>query len=154
MQRPGTGAIRTQLPPSKAQREITKITNSQHMVNRVSSSFPKVGHSPTKTELSCFMRKPVSAAKVKTQISRAVTVQLIRAFVFATTIIHSLYFLNSKFQASIHLLWLLVLELVGNLKDRFSRDAAQININKHVIETLTLNRQQRTTTELPPWNGQ
>ena len=40
------------------------------------------------------------------QISCAVTAQLISAFVFATRIVHSLYYLNSKFQASSHLLWL------------------------------------------------
>ena len=42
----------------------------------------------------------------QTQISFAVTVKLISAFVFATRIVKSLYFLNSKFQASCHLLWL------------------------------------------------
>ena len=45
-------------------------------------------------------------AKTKTQISFAVTAKLISAFVFATGIIQSLYFLNMKFQASSHLLWL------------------------------------------------
>ena len=30
MQRPGTGAIRTQTQPAKPKREITKITNSQN----------------------------------------------------------------------------------------------------------------------------
>ena len=39
-------------------------------------------------------------AKTKTQISLAV------AFVFATRIVQFLYFLNLKFQASSHLLWL------------------------------------------------
>ena len=43
-------------------------------------------------------------AKTKTQISFAVTAKLISAFVFATQIVQSLYFLNMKFQASIHLL--------------------------------------------------
>ena len=37
-------------------------------------------------------------------ISFAVTVKLISAFVFATRIVQSLYFLNPKFQASSHLL--------------------------------------------------
>ena len=32
--------------------------------------------------------------------------QLISAFVFATRIVQSLYFLNAKFQASSHLQWL------------------------------------------------
>ena len=49
MQKSGTEAIRTQLQPSKSKREITKITNSQntkkHVVKRLSSSFPKGGHS-------------------------------------------------------------------------------------------------------------
>ena len=53
------------------------------------------------------MRKPVFAyAKTKTQISFAVTAKLISVFVFATRIVQSLYFLNPKFQASSHLLWL------------------------------------------------
>ena len=41
-----------------------------------------------------------------TQISFAVTAKLISVFVFATRIVQSLYFLNPKFQASSHLLWL------------------------------------------------
>ena len=45
-------------------------------------------------------------AKTKTQISFMETAKLISAFVFATRIVQSLYFLNTKFQASSHLLWL------------------------------------------------
>ena len=45
-------------------------------------------------------------AKTKTQISFAVTAKLISAFVFATQIVQSLHFLNTKFQASSSLLWL------------------------------------------------
>ena len=54
------------------------------------------------------MRKPFFAyAKTKTQISFAVfTAKLISAFVFAILIVQSLYYLNPKFQASSHLLWL------------------------------------------------
>ena len=44
-------------------------------------------------------------AITKTQISCAVTAQLISVFVFATQIVQPLYFLNPKFQASSHLLW-------------------------------------------------
>ena len=44
--------------------------------------------------------------KTKTQISCAVTAQLISAFVFATRIVQSLYYLNPKLQASSHLVWL------------------------------------------------
>ena len=45
-------------------------------------------------------------AKTETQISFAVTAKLISAFVFATWIVQSLLYLNPKFQALIHLLWL------------------------------------------------
>ena len=44
--------------------------------------------------------------KPKTQISFAVTAKLISAFVFATRIVQSLYFLYTNFQASSHLVWL------------------------------------------------
>ena len=62
--------------------------------------------------LSRLVRKPFfflhifAYAKTKTQISFAVTAKLISAFVFATRIVQSLYFLNPKFHASSHLLWL------------------------------------------------
>ena len=52
-------------------------------------------------------------AKTKTQISFAVTAKLISAFVFATRIVQSLYFLNPKFQTSSLLLWLHSLICVG-----------------------------------------
>ena len=45
-------------------------------------------------------------AKTKTQISFAVTAKLISAFVFATRRVQFLFYLNLKFQASSHLLWL------------------------------------------------
>ena len=45
-------------------------------------------------------------AKTKTQISFAVTAKLISAFVFATRIVQFLFYLNPKFQASSHILWL------------------------------------------------
>ena len=45
-------------------------------------------------------------AKTKTQISFAVTAKLISAFVFATRIVQSLFFLNPKSQVSNNLLWL------------------------------------------------
>ena len=52
-------------------------------------------------------------AKTKPQISFAVTAKLISAFVFATRIVQSLYFLNPKFQASSHLMWMHSLVCVG-----------------------------------------
>ena len=72
------------------------------------------------------MRKPAFAyAKTKTQISFAVTAKLISAFVFATRIVQSLYFLNTKFQDSSHLLWPYSPVCVGNPEDRFSHNEAQ-----------------------------
>ena len=62
-------------------------------------------------------------AKTKAQISFAVTVKLISAFVFATRIVLFLFFLNLKFQASSLPLWLHRPVCVGpgwKPKDRFS----------------------------------
>ena len=60
------------------------------------------------------MRKPVFAyAKTMVQISCAVTVLLLSIFVFSTLSLQSVYFLNLKFQASSHLLWLYHLVCVG-----------------------------------------
>ena len=52
-------------------------------------------------------------AKTKTQISCAVTAQLISVFVFAKRIVQSLFYLNLKFQDSSHLLWLYSPVFVG-----------------------------------------
>ena len=43
---------------------------------------------------------------MRKQRRRSVNAKLISAFVFATRVVRSLYHLNSKFQASSHLLWL------------------------------------------------
>ena len=51
--------------------------------------------------------------KRRTQISCAVTAQLISAFDFAVRIVQSLYYLNPKFQASSHLMWLYSSVCVG-----------------------------------------
>ena len=85
MQISGTGAIRTQIQPSKQKREITKITKNQTTVNRVSSYFPK--------------RWPLSNP--------------------------------------------------NRTKNNMNTHKA-----KHHRNSDTQNRQQRTTTKLPPWNGQ
>ena len=53
------------------------------------------------------MRKPAFCiCKNKTQISCAVTTQLISAFVLAIQIVQPLFYLNPKFQASSYVLWL------------------------------------------------
>ena len=81
---------------------------------------PDISYTATRIDLIVFMnnsaeqhlsrvvRKPAFCiyAKTKKQISFAVTAKLISAFVFATQIVQSLYYLNPKFQASSHLLWL------------------------------------------------
>ena len=67
--------------------------------------------------------------KTKTQISFAIAAKLISAFVFATQIVQTLYFLNPKFQASSHIsdcTALFVSDLVGNPEDWFSHNEAQI----------------------------
>ena len=73
-------------------------------------------------------------AKTKPQISScAVTAQLISGFVFATWIEQSLFFLNPKFRASRHPLWLHSPVCVGpdrKPEDRFSQNEAQIGVDK------------------------
>ena len=61
----------------------------------------------------------------------AVTAKLISAFVFATRIVHSLYYKYPKFQASSHLLWLYSPVCVGPGRKPecwFSHDTAHIDV--------------------------
>ena len=54
------------------------------------------------------------------------------SFVLATRIVQSLYLLNPKFQASSNILKLyrlVYVRLVGNPKDKFSRDEAHISFS-------------------------
>ena len=94
------------------------------------------------------MRKPAfSFAKTKTQISCAVTAQLISAFVFATWIVQSLFYLNPKFQACSHLLWLYSLVCVRpgrkplrpifSQRGTFTYIKLDINTTKEVVHTVT-----------------
>ena len=83
--------------------------------------YEKTGflHMKTKTQI-CF---------AVTQISFAVIVKLISAFVFATRIVQSLFLLIPKFQVSSDLLWLhspVLSDLVGKPEDRFSHNEAQL----------------------------
>ena len=85
-------------------------------------------------DMNRVVRKPVFAyANTKTQISFAVlTAKLTSAFVFATRIVESLYFLNPKFQASSHLLWLYSLVCVGpGRKPRRPIFSQRGSYNKH-----------------------
>ena len=61
----------------------------------------------TCTIRALFLENMIFAyAKTRPQINYAVTAQLISAFVFTIWIVQSLYFLNPKFLAPNHLLWL------------------------------------------------
>ena len=75
------------------------------------SETPYRGFLPTLHSIDVRINEPrrektgfLHHAKTKTQISCAVTAQLISAFVFAIRIVQSIYNLNPKFQASSHLL--------------------------------------------------
>ena len=75
--------------------------------NTGQSSFQCILHKLGGQDMSRVMRKPAFCiCENKGQISCAVTAQLISAFVFATQIVQSLFFLNPRFPASNHLLWL------------------------------------------------
>ena len=85
--------------------------------------------------MSCCRKKESVYAKIKSQISKAVTAQLISAFVFAIQIVQSLIFYDLKFQAFNHLLWLhrpicarFVSDLVGD-PNCFSHAKAQMRRN-------------------------
>ena len=68
-------------------------------------------------------------AKTKTQISCAVTAQLLSAFVSAIRIVQSIYYLNPKCQASSHLMCvysLVLSDLVENPKVWFSHYEAHL----------------------------
>ena len=76
--------------------------------------------------MSRVMRKPTFRI---CENKDADQLRVISAFVIATRIVQSLYFLNPKFQASSHLLWLYSLACVGpgwKPEHWFSHDAAQI----------------------------
>ena len=85
------------------------------------------------------MRKPAFAyAKTKAQISFAVPAKLISAFVFATRIVQSLYFLNPKFQASSHLLLLYSPVHVGpGRKSRKTVVSQRGSYNTHIHKVKT-----------------
>ena len=82
------------------------------------------------------MRKPFFAyAKTNTQISCAVTAQLFNAFVFATQIVQSLFFINPNFQGSNHLLLLYSLVCVGPSREHkrpvFSQRDSYLTVQGH-----------------------
>ena len=119
-------------------------SHREHTVNRMNSSFPEVGTIYRKY-MSLVMRKPFFVyAKTRTQISCAVTAQLISAFVFASWIEQSLYFLNRNFTPLAILCGCtarLVSDLVGKPEVRFSCVAAHIAC-AHMRSTKNRNRHQ------------
>ena len=83
--------------------------------------------------LSCLMRKPticICKNKDADQLrGNCKAAKLISAFVFATRIVHFLFFLNPKFQASSLLLWLYSLICVGHVRKPhcwFSHETAHL----------------------------
>ena len=94
------------------------------------------------------MRKTVffTYAKTKTHISCTLTAQLISAFVFTIRIVRSLYYINPKFQASSHLLWLYRPVGAGYSRkpeDRFSHNEVHVSTIKYILFTYVfLYRQQ------------
>ena len=81
------------------------------------------------------MRKPVFAY-VKTK--KQVTAKLISAFVFATRIVQSHYFLKKKFQVFSHLLSLYSPVCVRNPEDRFSHNEAHLNPLEYLATSKSL----------------
>ena len=80
----------------------------------------------SKSEISSLKLHSLGCvAKTKALISFAFTARLISAFVFATRILQSLYFLNPKFQASSCTAWV-VSYLVEYPEDRFSQNEAHM----------------------------
>ena len=80
----------------------TKIVEELNNLFRCTKTKVLISRAVT-AQLICTF---VKAGFLMTSLSTAVTTKLISAFVFATRIVPFLYFINLKFQASSHLLWL------------------------------------------------
>ena len=91
-------------------RIITIAAFNKHVLEKaeiISFNQSKTQRSSFSYKMRLFVGKPAFLhMRKQRQISFAVTVKLISAFVFATWIEQFLYFLNPKFQASSHLLCL------------------------------------------------
>ena len=77
-----------------------------HISNNISGSCYIISRTDRPNMSGVVEKRFFAYAKTKAQISFAVTAKLISAFVFTTRIAQSLSFLNPKFQASNHLVWL------------------------------------------------
>ena len=69
-----------------------------------SNVYPQSMYALSKKKKNAWENQQNAWAKINAQISFEVTAKLISAFVFATWIVQSLFYLNLKFQASNHLL--------------------------------------------------
>ena len=85
------------------------------LINVELQSFVGILTIMSRIYLSRVVRKPFffAYATTKMQISFAITAKLISAFVFATWIVQSLFYLNPKFKASRHLVWSYSPDCVG-----------------------------------------
>ena len=97
--------------------------------------------------------KGADQLRITAQISFAVTAKLISAFVFATPIVQSFFYLNLKFQASSRFLRLyrtgrFVPGLVGNPEDRFSHDVAQMKSEQIKYMYLDFTRNKNTLQDI------
>ena len=90
---------------SKSKLQGSSVTYTTHMIYRLNdiSVMPQPETYEPRREKTGFLGN--AHAKTKAQISFTVPVKLIGAFVFATQIVQSLFFLNPKFQASSLLLY-------------------------------------------------
>ena len=104
-------------------------------------------YAKTKTQISFAVTAKLILA-VTPKLILAVTPKLISAFVFATWIVQSLFFLNPKFQASSHLLWLYSPVCVGpgrKLRRPVSHDAAQLRLTRSENEDrFSINHYENT----------
>ena len=88
----------------------------------------------SKLNMIHFIRKPsfcICKNKDADQLHSNCAADQRHCFHYIDKIVQSLYFLNPKFQASSHFLWLHSPVCVGpgNPEDRFSRDAAKMSLN-------------------------
>ena len=104
---------------------------------------------PVAVELRCHATALIAYAKQRR------TDQLCGNFVFSTWIEQSLLYINPKFQASSHLLWMnsqVCVDLVGNPEDRFSHNEAHICSIYRTVHLVFSKLSQKCLVEyLPNW---
>ena len=116
------------LPKSEISSLLPSSVAVQPGLSRTWSKTPKTGFLRTRLEPQ---REKTGFLHMRKQRRRSAsrTAKLISAFVFASRIVQSLFFLIPKFQASSHLLWLYSPVCVGpgrKPEDRYSHNEARI----------------------------